>query len=28
MNTTSDSFIVRSSSFLHKVKYHILNYLQ
>lgn len=28
MNTTSDSFIVKSSSFLYKIKYHILKYLQ
>jgi hypothetical protein len=28
MNTTSESFIVRSSSFLYKIKYHILKYLQ
>ena len=28
MNTTSESFIVKSSSFLYKIKYHILKYLQ
>lgn len=28
MNTTSDSFIVRSSSFLYKIKYHILKHIQ